>query len=250
MKKLFSLAAGLALASGFLMAQPKPKSKGEYDAIMAIQTATTPEAQLAAVDNLLGKYADTEFKPMVLQMAMQAAQQMGDQAKMTVYAERALQADPKNYMVMLMLAQSIAQRTREFDLDKEEKLKQAEKYANDGIELVKVAPKPRPDLPDDQWNAAKKDFEAQGYEALGVVALVRKKFDEAATQFKKAVDTQATPDPATKVRLASAYNGMGNYDGAITLLDGVLADQQIHPTIRQVAGQEKLKAAQGKAAKK
>ncbi len=248
MKKVLSILAGLALASG-LWAQPKPKSKGEYDAIMAIQTATTPQAQLAAVDNLLTKYADTDFKPMVLQMAVQAAQQMGDNEKMVVYAERALQADPKNYMVMFMLAQQIAQKTREFDLDKEEKLKQAEKYANDGIALVKVASKPRPDIPDDQWNAAKKDFEAQGYEALGVAALVRKKYDDAITQFKKAIETQATPDPATKVRLASAYNGAGKYDDAITLLDGVLADQQLHPTIRQVAGQEKLKAAQGKAKK-
>jgi tetratricopeptide (TPR) repeat protein len=249
MKKVLSLVAGLALASG-LWAQPKPKSKGEYDAIMAIQTATTPDAQLAAVENLLTKYADTEFKPMVLQMAVQAAQQGGDHEKMMVYGERALQADPKNFMVMLMMAQSIAQRTREFDLDKEEKLKQAEKYANDGIAALKTAPKPRPDIPDDQWVAAKKDFEAQGYEALGIAALVRKKYDDATTQFKKAMETQATPDPATKVRLASAYNGAGNYDAAIQLLDTVLADQQLHATIRQVAGQEKLKAVTAKAAKK
>ena len=111
---------------------------------MAIQNATTPDAQIAAVENLLTKFADTEFKGMALQMAVQAAQQAGDMEKMTVYAERTLKEDPKNFMVMMMLSQSIAQKTREFDLDKEEKLKQAEKYANDGLEALKTAVKPRP----------------------------------------------------------------------------------------------------------
>ena len=249
MKKVLLLVAGLGLASG-LWAQPKPKSQKESEALMAIQNATEPDAQLAAIENLLTKFADTEFKGMVLQMAVQVSQQKGDAEKVTIYAERTLKHDPKNFMVMLMLAQTIAQKTREFDLDKEEKLGQAEKLANEGIEISKTAPKFRPDLTDEQWAAARKDFEAQGYEALGMSAMVRKKYADAAVQFKKAVDTQASPDPATKVRLASAYNGAGNFDAALPVLDALLADQQLHPTIRQIAGQEKMKAAQGKAAKK
>jgi uncharacterized protein HemY len=238
MKKVLSLMAGLALVSG-LWAQPKPKSQKEVDALMAIQNAADPDAQIAAVDNLLTKFADTEFKAMALQMATQAAQQKGDMERMTVYAERSLKEDPKNYMVMLMMAQSIAQKTREHDLDKEEKLKQAEKYATDAQELLKTAVKPRPDIT---------DFEAQSYESLGMCTMVRKKYADAAVQFKKAVDTQATPDPATKVRLASAYNSAGDYDGALLVLEPVLADAQAHPTIKQVAGQEKMKASMAKAA--
>lgn len=251
MKKLFPMvvAAGLILAAG-LWAQPKPKSQKEYDALMAVMNATDPDAQIKAIDNLLTNFADTEFKVIALQQATQAAMQKGDAEKVVIYAERTLQADPKNYTVMLMLAQMTAQRTREHDLDKEEKLKQAEKLATDAIELVKTAQKPRPDLTDEQWNGAKKDFEAQGYESLGMAAMVRKKYPDAIAQFKKATEVQSTPDPATKVRMASAQNSAGNYDAAILVLDAVLADQQLHPAIRQVAGQEKLKAVQGKAAKK
>lgn len=250
MKKLFSMvAAGLALTAA-LWAQPKPKSQKEYDAIMAVMNATDPDAQIAAIENLLTKFADTEFKVIALQQATQAAMQKNDAEKVVIYAERTLKEDPKNYMVMLMQAQMTAQKTREHDLDKEEKLKQAEKLATDAIELLKTAAKPRPDLTDEQWTGAKKDFEAQGYESLGMVAMVRKKYPDAVTNFKKAVDTQGTPDPATKVRLASAHNFAGNFDAAILIIDAVLTDQQLHPAIRQVAGQEKLKAVQGKAAKK
>ena len=47
-----------------------------------------------------------------------------------------------------MLAELLAQSTRENDLDKEEKLAKSEKYANDTIQMVKAAPKPNPQLSD------------------------------------------------------------------------------------------------------
>ena len=58
----------------------------------------------------------------------QAYQMKGDSDNVIIYAERVLkEGDPKNYEAMLMLSESYAQRTREFDLDKEEKLGKADK---------------------------------------------------------------------------------------------------------------------------
>jgi len=249
-KALWMMAVAAVLAVSGLWAQPKPKSQKEMDALMAIQNAQGPDAQIAAVENLLTKFADTEFKVTALQMATQSAQQKGDLGLMTGYAERTLKADPKNYIVMLMLAQATVQQTREFDLDKDEKLKNSEKMVNEALEILKAAPKFRPDLTDEQWAGAKKDFEAQGLETLGMTAMVRKNYPEAVNQFKKAVEVQGSPDPATKVHLARAYNAVANYDAATLTLDAVLATPDLHPSIRTVAGQEKLKAAQAKAAKK
>ena len=140
---LVCVARGLVLSQA---KQPKPKSKGEVEAIVAIQNATTPQARLAAIDNLLTKYADTEFKPMVLAMAAQTAQQMGDMDKAIIYAEQTLDVDKKNYQALLLLAQAWASRTKEFDLDKEEKLGNAEKYAKSAIEILATAESPNPAL--------------------------------------------------------------------------------------------------------
>ena len=150
------------------VAQPKPKSQKELEALQAIFNAQDPDVRIAAVENLLTKFADTEFKAIALQVAAASAQQKNDFEKMTVYAERTLEADPKNFGAMLMLSSGIAQRTREFDLDKEEKLARSEKYANSSIELIKAAPKPRPDLADAEWEDARKSYLAQAYEALGI----------------------------------------------------------------------------------
>ncbi|MBC8164998.1 MAG: hypothetical protein H7Y20_03895 [Bryobacteraceae bacterium] len=234
---IFNMALAMALAATLAFAQMKPKSQKEYDAILAVQNSAEPDARIAAVESLLAKYADTEFKGWALMMAAASAQQKNDFEKMVIYAERTLEADPKSFQAMLMLSSGLAQRTREFDLDKEEKLTRADKLANQAIEVLKVAPKPNPQFPDAQWEAAKKDSVSQAHETLGQAAFVRKKYDLAAQEWKTAIDGAASPDPATMVRLANAYNQMNKPDEAIAMLDKLNSVAEVHPQIKSAAAE-------------
>ena len=80
--------------------------------------------------------------------------------------------------------------------------------------------------------------------------MVRKKYDVAITEFKDAAETAADKEPATYVRLASAYDGAGKYDDAITTIDKVLAMPDLQPVVKQVAEAEKARAQQAKSGKK
>lgn len=248
--KKFLLSIGVLLISLPLAAQkqPQPKSQKEVDALMAIQNAQDPDSRIAAVENLLAKFADTEFKGFALYIATVSAQQKNDFEKLMLYGERTLEADPKNYATMLVMSSAIAMRTREHDLDKEEKLARAEKLAKDAGEALKTAPKPNPQLTDEQWAAAKKDFEAQMYESLGIAASGRKKYDDAIASFKSSVDLNG--DPATMVRLGSTYNLAGKYDDAIATFDKVMAIADAPAQVKQVAQAERARAVQAKGAKK
>jgi len=238
MKLIYRIVAVLALLASFAMAQPKPKSKDEYDALMAIQNATTADARLAAIDNLLTKFADTEFKPQVLLMAAATAQQKNDYEKMTIYAERTIEADPQNFQAMLMLAAGIAQHTREFDLDREEKLAKASKYAEQAMAAIPNATKPA-QFTDEQWAAVKKDSTADAHAALGQCAVVRKKYDVAVQEYKTAVDSAATPEPANIVRLANAYNLMKQPDAAMATLDRLKTMTDVPAAITNAATTER-----------
>jgi tetratricopeptide (TPR) repeat protein len=224
--------------------QPQPKSKGEVEALQALFAAQDPDSRIKAADALLSKYADTDFKATALFLAAASYEQKNDFENMVIYSERTLQADPQNYSAMLMLARGFAQRTREHDLDREEKLARAEKYARDADAAIKAASKPRPDITDEQWAEAKKDFTAQGHEALGLVAMARKKYDVAVAEFKMSVDSSAQPDPSTLVRLAAAYNMSNKPDEALAIVDKMLAQADLHPAIRQFAQAEKVRATQ------
>lgn len=249
MKRRF-LSGVLALAAGAasLVAQkaPQPKSQKELEAIQAMFGAPDADARIKAADELILKFADTEFKAIALQFAAASYQQKNDYEKMVIYAERTLEADPGNYMTMLMLAQGIAQRTREHDLDREEKLARSEKLARQALEVLKDVVKPNPQVTDEQWEGAKKDFASQAHEALGMGAMVRKKPDVAVTEFKAAVDGASQVDPATVVRLAQAYNAAGKPDAALLMVDKLNTMPDVHPSIKQFAQAERVRAIQAK----
>jgi tetratricopeptide (TPR) repeat protein len=209
---------------------------------MAIQNEKDPDQIAKKVDEFLAKYADTQLKTMALNMAADAQQRKGDSVKAMVYAQTALDSDPKDYTAMLLISGELARQTRENDLDKEEKLAKSEKLAHDSIALIEAAPKPNPQITDDQWASHKKDSISEAHEDLGMAALARKKTDVAVAEFKLSVEGAATPDPATMVRLAAAYNQSGKPDDALAMCTKILAMPNLHPAIKKFAESEKARA--------
>lgn len=254
MKKSILVAALIALVCGvFAYAaqapaakQPQPKSKAELEAIQAMFATQDPDARIAAAENLITKYADTEFKSVALLVAAMSFQQKNDVEKMMVYAERTLEADPNNYTAMLMLATAMAQRTREFDLDREEKLGKAEKYARTAIDLIAKAPKPNPNVTDEQWVGAKKDMTSQAHESLGLAQSARKKYAPAVAEFKLALESAANPEPATYVRMGDALHQLGKYDEAIAAFDKVMTSANSTPQVKQFAQALRVRSVQAR----
>src|SRR5260370_2048270 len=195
------LLAGLMALSGMRMAQkqPQPKSKKELDAIKSMFEAPDTDARIKAADFLMTKCADPECKPLAMFVTADAYERKGDFEKMTVWCEKTLEVDPKSYSCMLMLAGGIAKRARENDLDLNEKLDRADKYAKLALETLKDAPKPNPQVTDEQWNAAKKDYTSQAHEAFGAAAVLRNKYDVAVAGYKQAVEGSTTPDLSNMV---------------------------------------------------
>lgn len=250
MLRIFTIAV-LALYAAFTalaadQKQPSPKSKGEMEAVQEMLRATDPDSRIKAAENLLNKYADTDYKGLALYVESMSYQQKNDYDKTIVYGEQAIQADPKQYQAMLLLALAIAQRTREFDLDREEKLAKAEKYAKDAMEIVKDLPKPNPNVPDDQWAQAKKEYMSQGHAALGYAAKARKNYDVAVSELKQAVDLAA--DPIYMLQLAIVYDLQKKPDDALPLLDKVMSMQDVSVSVKQFAQAEKVRATQLKSA--
>ena len=246
-KSRITLLCGV-LTLGFspLWAQ-KPKSQKESDALQAVMAAKSPDDQVKAIENVLTNFADTEYKVMLLQVAMQIESQKGDFAQITFYAERLLEADPKNAFAFVTLAGETARRTRENDLDKEEQLTKVDKWAKAGIEAAKNMPKPRPDLTDEQFEGVKKDLQSQAYVAMGMAATLRKKSDDAIANYKQAAAVSATPDSTVWVRLGQAYMDSGKLDDAAAAFDKALADPTAPEQVKQIAKAKKTELAAKKA---
>jgi tetratricopeptide (TPR) repeat protein len=240
-RSLLVLAPALIALAGIASAQTKV-SKKEYQAYMDVQNATTPDARIAAADKFVESFADSKLKSQVLFMAADAAERKNDSATAITYAQNALDADPKNFEAMLLISGELARITREHDLDRDDKLAKATKYANDAIAAVNEAPKPNNNITDDQWAAYKKDKVAEAHRDIAMCFADQKKYDDAIKEFKTSIDAGATPDPTTMIRLAAAYDGAGKPDDAIAELDKVLAMPNLPPALKPFAQHEKTVA--------
>jgi hypothetical protein len=228
-------------------AKARPKSQKEMEALRAFQDAQTTDQQLQAIENVLTNFADTEFKVMLLQTAMQIEQRKDDFAQVLFYGERLMNADPKGAFALVTIASETARHTHMFDLDKEEKLARVDKYAQAGLEAAKVMPKPT-GIADDQWDAAKKDFQAMAYEALGQAAGLRQKYDEAVANYRQSVSVAATPNAVTWTRLGQAYLNSGRLDEAFDAFDKAVATPNVSPEVKSVAQAKKDEVAKRRGA--
>jgi len=249
MKKIALIAALAALClPAFAQKQMKPKSQKELQALQALFSATTPDAKIKAADELVTNFADTDYKSVALQVEADAYEAKNQHEKAIVYAEQALDADPKNFDAMTLLANVYSQTTRDSDLDKNEKLAKADKYANDALAALKDAPKPNPQMTDEQWNQYRGGAQAQAYVALGTSNLVRKKYDDAKGNYEKAYSL--SPDPYTLIRAGRAMMNAGRYDDAIAYDDKVISAANVDPNAKQIATNDKAQVEKLKAAAK
>lgn len=234
-----------------LAKQPAVKSQAEGDAVVAMLQAAQgpdPDARITACQNLINKFPNSEFKPLALFFMTMSFQEKNDYEKTIAYGELTLKEDPENIQTLLLLSRLIASRTRENDLDKEEKLKTAEKYATHAVEATKTSPRPNPSVTDEQWIDARKEMLAQAYEAFAMIAMARENTEAAIEQFKKAIET-SPGDPATMVRLGNALAKAGKYDEAISTFERVMAIPDAPQQVKQIAQAERVRAVQAKSGK-
>ncbi|HEX4135129.1 MAG TPA: hypothetical protein VHY84_11005 [Bryobacteraceae bacterium] len=224
-----------------------PKSKGEAEAINAViqSQVQAPDDEIKAVEALLSKYADTVYKAFALEVEAEAYQKKNDNAKAIVYGEQAIAADPKNYDADNLLANVLAATTRDTDLDKEEKLTRAEKYAHDAMAAVEAGkPAIFASASDEAWTRTKAGVNEQAWQALGIVALDRKKNDEAVADFQKGLD--AYPDPLLMIRMGRALYATKKYDEAIALDQKVMDTADAPAQYKSIAQADRARATQAK----
>jgi len=228
--------------------QPAPKSQKELEAILAIQNAADAEGRIKAAEELLAKFRDTEFKEFALQMVTLSHQQNNDFDNMLIAGERTLEVNPENVVVLVAMAQAIPQRTREHDLDKEEKLKKAEEFAMRAQKVIPNLAKFNPAIADEEWAGYKKGAMSQTHEAIGLAAFVRKDFAKAETALKAAVEISPQPEPTVLYRLAMVYQTQNKLDAALAVLDKAIAAGGVPVGDKELAAEQKAAILKQKAA--
>jgi len=185
---------------------PQAKTQPEFEAYKAVLSAPDAPAMEKAADDFSAKFPDSELRVMVYKAAMQKYQQTNDADKMMDMAHKALTYDPDDPEALLGVAQVLTERTRETDLDKDQRLAEAKKDAERALVTVDTDV-PTTGYPPDKLAQYKGFLRSEAYAELGALATNAKNWPEAETNLRKSIDAfPEQVDSIAVLRLAVALD--------------------------------------------
>jgi tetratricopeptide (TPR) repeat protein len=228
--------------SGKPPAQPKAKSQEELKAVQAMLQARDPDSMIKAAEDLLTKYADTQFKEAALSVESEGYRSKipPDNIKAQIYAEQVLALNPANLQSNLTIAEILIQTTADHALNKDEELARAQKCLTIAQATLKTTAKPDARMPDMDWADFQRETAGQIHRDFGQLAFRRKAWDDAIAAFNAAVAQD--PQPANQAYLASALQQAGKNAEAIAQCDKVLADPKTIAPIKSYVNTVKAAA--------
>jgi tetratricopeptide (TPR) repeat protein len=176
---------------------------------------TDPTAKEKAADDFATKFPDSELRSLLYKSVMQAYQQNNNADKMMEMAHKILTYDADDPEAFLGVAQVLAERTRDSDLDKDQRLAEARKNAEKALTTIDTDI-PSTGYPPEQIDALKGFLRSEAYAVLGTISFNAKAWPDAETNLRKSIDAfPQQPDPIAIFRLAVALDMQNKYPEAM-----------------------------------
>jgi tetratricopeptide (TPR) repeat protein len=194
---------------------PAAKTQPEFDAYKAAVAQTDAAALEKAADDFATKFPDSELRGLLYTAAEQRYQSANNADKMMDMARKVLAIDPDDPAALVGLAQGIAERTHDTDLDRDQRIAEAKKNAERALVTVDTDV-PASGYPPDQLVAYKGFLRSEAYAILGKLAADAKNWPEAESNLRKSIDAlPQQPDPVAVFRLAVALDMQNKYPEAL-----------------------------------
>jgi tetratricopeptide (TPR) repeat protein len=194
---------------------PQAKTPEEYAAYKAAIAITDAAAQEKAANEFAAKYTDSEVRPLLYKSVMHAYQQSNNAEKMMEMAQKVLTFDADDPEALVGVAQVLAERTHDTDLDKDQRLAEAKKDAQHALVTVDTDV-PNSGYPPEQLNAFKAYLRSDAYSVLGTIDYNTKAWASAEENLRKSIEAfPQQVDPVAVLRLSLALDQQNKYPEAL-----------------------------------
>jgi tetratricopeptide (TPR) repeat protein len=210
--------------------QPQAKTQEEFKAFNDVAAKPDAASMEQAANAFAQQYPNSELKGAMYQNLMLQYQNANNGDKTIEIGRKTLSVDPDNVVALVTVASVLANRTRETDLDKEERIAEAKKDANHAIEVINMPDSVPANVPPDKADAYKNTILSMAYGALGQAEFVNNNFASAEQSLRKATSyTGIQPDPITWFQLTLTLDREGKYADAVTAANKCVEVSAGHP---------------------
>lgn len=195
---------------------PAAKTTPEYEAYKAAAALTDPAAAENAANDFAVKFKDSELRIVLFKNVMRDYQRAGNSDKIIEMGRKALAIDGDDPEALVTVAGELAEKTRDTDLDKDQRLDEAMKMAQKAVQTVDTDVAIPQGTPQDQVDTYKSQLRSFAFSIIGTLEFKKDNFADAETDLRKSIDAfPSAPDPVVVLRLAISLDRQNKYVDAL-----------------------------------
>jgi tetratricopeptide (TPR) repeat protein len=195
---------------------PQAKTQPEYDAWKAASANADPAALEKAADDFAVKFPDSELRLLLFKNSMRAYLNANNAEKTEVMGRKVLGCDADDPEALIEVAFVIAERTRDSDIDKDQRFGEATSMAQKGLKTIDTDISVPAGTPQDKVDTYKAQMRSQAYSIIGAVEYKKENYVAAQDNLQKSIDAYpADPAAVDVLRLALALDKQQKYPEAL-----------------------------------
>lgn len=223
---------------------PQLKTKPEQDAYNAAAALTDPAAMEKAADDFAAKFPDSEVRVILYKNAMRLYQNANNPEKTEAMGRKLLALDPDDPEGLSTVSEVISERTRDSDLDKDQRYDEAIKMAQKATQTVDTDVSVPANATQQQVDAYKAGLRSQAYATIGTIEFLKQNYPAAQDNLQKSIDAYPQdPDPIAVLRLALALDKQDKYPDALKVANRAVEltqnNARMPDSVKNMAKQER-----------
>jgi tetratricopeptide (TPR) repeat protein len=224
---------------------PQAKTQPEFDAWKAASASTDPAAVEKAADDFATKFPDSELRVLLYKNAMRAYQKADNAEKTEAMGRKVLGCDADDPEALVIVAEVIAERTRDTDIDRDQRFADATAMAQKALKTIDTDIGVPAGTPQDKIDAYKSGLRSQAYSIIGAIDYKKENYPAAQDDLQKAIDAYPSdPAPVDVLRLALALDKQQKYPEALKIANRAVSMTQDNTPIGTPARSEQARLQQ------
>ena len=203
---------------------PQTKTQPEFDAWKAAAANTAdPAAAEKAADDFASKFTDSEVRVLLYQNAMRLYQNANNAEKTETMGRKVLSLDGDHPEALVAVAGVIAERTRDSDIDKDQRFSEATSMARKALQTVDTDISVPAGTPQEKIDVYKAYLRSNAYSILGAIEFKKENYAAAQENLQKSIDAfPSEPDKVVILRLALTLDKEQKYPEALKVANRVV----------------------------
>jgi tetratricopeptide (TPR) repeat protein len=219
---------------------PQAKTQPEFDAWKLASANTDGPGLEKAADDFATKFPDSELRILLYKNAMRLYQNANNAEKTETMGRKVLSFDADDPEALVIVAEVIAERTHDSDIDKDQRYAEAATMAQKATQTVDTDVQVPTGTPQDRIDAYKSLLRSNAYSIMGTIDFKKENYPAAQENLQKSIDAfPSNPDPVVILRLALALDKQQKYPDALKVANRAVELTQDNTVIGTPARRER-----------